>query len=128
LSAITVLGDLVFNGDGYISYTINVPGQVLEFDGGGITNNSGYTQNFVCNGSGVIEFFNSASAGDQTKFTGNNGQIYFFDSSNAGSATITNGPGTSNLANCQVRARVRLPPKPVALRNSIIARLRPAQV
>jgi autotransporter-associated beta strand protein len=93
LSAITVLGDLVFNGDGYISYTINVPGQVLEFDGGGITNNSGYTQNFVCNGSGVIEFFNSASAGDQTKFTGNNGQIYFFDSSNAGSATITNGPG-----------------------------------
>jgi autotransporter-associated beta strand protein len=94
LSASVALADLVFNGDGYISYTITIPGQVFYFDGAGITNNSGYTQNFVCNRSGNIEFFNSASAGDQTKFTVNNGQIYFFGSSNAGSATFTNSPGT----------------------------------
>jgi len=94
LSASVALADIVFNGDGYISYMITVPGQVFYFEGAGITNNSGYTQKFVCNGNGNIEFFNSASAGDQTKFTVNNGQIYFFGSSNAGSATFTNSPGT----------------------------------
>src|SRR5207248_10571179 len=88
LSASVGLADIIFNGDGYISYTITVPGQVFYFEGSGITNNSGYKQNFVCNGNGEIEFFNSASAGDQTRFTVNNGVIYFFGSSNAGSATF----------------------------------------
>jgi autotransporter-associated beta strand protein len=94
LSATVVLADMVFNGDGYLSYTITIPGQLFDFEGAGITNNSGLTQNFVCNGNGNIEFFNSASAGSLTKFTVNNGVIYFFGSSNAGSATFTNNPGT----------------------------------
>jgi hypothetical protein len=94
LSATVVLADMVFNGDGYLSYTITIPGQLFDFEGAGITNNSGLTQNFVCNGNGNIEFFNSATAGSLTKFTVNNGVIYFFGSSNAGSATFTNNPGT----------------------------------
>ena len=69
LSASVGLADLVFNGDGYTSYTITIPGQVFYFEGAGITNNSGYRQNFIGNGNGEIEFFNSASAGDQTNFT-----------------------------------------------------------
>jgi len=99
LSASVGLAELVFNGDGYTSYKITVPGQVFYFEGAGITNNSGYMQKFVCNGSGDIEFFNSASAGDLTNFTVNNAGIYFFDSSDAGSATITNNPGTIQFSN-----------------------------
>jgi autotransporter-associated beta strand protein len=94
LSASVGLADLVFNGDGYTTYTITVPSQAFYFEGAGITNNSGYRQNFICNGNGEIEFFNSASAGDQTNFTINNAQMYFFGSSNAGSATIKNNVST----------------------------------
>ena len=93
LSADVALDSIVFNGDGYLSYSITTPGHVFDFEGAGITNNSGYTQNFVCNGNGHIEFFNSASAGDQTNFTVGDASIDFFDSSNAGSATITNNLG-----------------------------------
>ena len=93
LSASVDLADIIFNGDGYISYTITVPGQVFYLEGAGITNNSGYTQNFVCNGNGEIAFLNSASAGSMSKFTVNNGVIYFFGSSNAGSASFANNLG-----------------------------------
>ena len=99
LSASVGLADLVFNGDGYTSYTITVPSQIFYFEGAGITNNSGYKQNFICNSNGEFEFFNSAGAGDQTNFTVNNGQIYFFDSSNAGSATFKNNLGTIAFSN-----------------------------
>ena len=94
LSAGVGLADLVFNGDGYISYTITIPGQVFSFEGAGITNNSGYRQNFVINGNGDIQFHNFASAGDQTNFAVDGSIIDFFDSSNAGSATITNNGGS----------------------------------
>jgi len=75
----------------------------FTFSGFGITNNSGITQNFVtvsssgcCDSGGVIQFTNSATAGDLTVFT-NNG-LYtatkFFDTSTAGNSTlIANGEG-----------------------------------
>jgi hypothetical protein len=69
----------------------------------GITNNSGVTQNFVTPAegsgySGVIQFRNSATAGNLTVFTNNGatadsangGFTQFFDTSSAGSAIFEN--------------------------------------
>jgi autotransporter-associated beta strand protein len=88
-----------FNAIETHSFTITVnAGVTLTLSGTGITNNSGITQNFVTavNGAGffgIINFFNSATAGSMTSFT-NNGAIRFFNSSTAGSATITNNGST----------------------------------
>ncbi len=80
----------------------------FTFSGFGITNNSGITQNLVtvsssgcCDSGGVIQFTNSATAGDLTVFT--NAGIYtatkFFDTSSAGNSTlIANGQGFGGAA------------------------------
>jgi hypothetical protein len=68
----------------------------LIFNGTGIINESGVTQNFVTKpnsasfGPSLIEFHNGATAGDGTAFASNGPgtAMEFFDDSNAGTATI----------------------------------------
>lgn len=73
----------------------------LTFNGLGIVNNSGVTQNFVTipnttsETAGEIDFQNGATAGDGTVFTNNagglsNAKVLFFDNSSAGTATFIN--------------------------------------
>jgi hypothetical protein len=67
VSQFTVLNGIVFNA-GASAFMIETGANVLRFDGVGITNNSGITQNFVAGfeatGSyGLISFNNSATAG-----------------------------------------------------------------
>ncbi len=67
VSQFTVLNGIVFNA-GASAFMIETGTNVLRFDGVGITNNSGITQNFVAGfeatGSyGLISFNNSATAG-----------------------------------------------------------------
>src|SRR5439155_25305608 len=74
--------------------------QILTISGVGITNNSGIIQNFVThfeqgNAQGMIQFTNSATAGELTVFTNGNdpqggGRTNFFDTSSAGSGTFIN--------------------------------------
>jgi autotransporter-associated beta strand protein len=73
---------------------------LLTISGVGITNNSGTTQNFLTEFfdgyAGVIQFTNSAKAGDLTVFTNNDGRTAFFGTSSAGSGTfINNATGSS---------------------------------
>jgi len=100
--------DGVVFGAGASAFTINIQSfsswnLLFTFSGFGITNNSGITQNFVavsssgcCDSGGVIQFINSASAGNLTVFT--NAGLFtatkFLDTSTAGNATlIANGEG-----------------------------------
>lgn len=100
LSADTATGSLVFN-PGASSYTFLVsPSKVdrLDIFGDGITNNSGVAQNFLATGlTGLVLFYNQATAGSETIFTNSGGgQTSFFDDSNAGEATlIINGGQTA---------------------------------
>ena len=76
------------------------PFNLLTISGVGITNNSGITQNLLTElfdgYSGVIQFTNSARAGDLTVFTNNDGRTAFFGTSSAGSGTfINNATGSS---------------------------------
>lgn len=81
--------------------TVESFAHVLTISGVGISNNSGLSQNFVAvedfggGRNGVIQFTNSATAGDLTVFTANTqsasglgGEIKFFGASTAGSATL----------------------------------------
>ena len=71
---------------------------VLTLSGIGVTNNSGIIQNFVAecgDGAGLIQFTNSATAGELTVFSatpgpfqGGSGAIDFLDNSTASSATL----------------------------------------
>ena len=96
LSDNTLVNGIVFE-PGASAFTITVPlDSSLEFDGVGITNNSGITQKFVIGSPGfqaTINFDNSATAGSGTGFTltGDAGYatIYFFTSSSAGSGAFT---------------------------------------
>jgi len=76
----------------------------LTFNGVGIINDSGITQNFatsvstITSGFGWINLVNSATAGDGTVFTNNAGanaagQIIFSNNSSAGTATFVNRTG-----------------------------------
>jgi autotransporter-associated beta strand protein len=99
----TEVDGIVFNA-GASAFTITVSPLIsLYFEGVGITNNSGITQNFVTavNGAGNfghIAFLNSATAGNGTFFTNNGGTvsnnigglIEFFDTSTAGNGTFIN--------------------------------------
>ncbi len=63
----------------------------LTISGAGITNNSGVTQNFLTApdlDDAVIQFTNSATAGDQTVFANHGGSTTFQDTSTAGGATL----------------------------------------
>ena len=104
----TEIDGIVFNA-GASAFTITVsPLITLYFEGIGITNNSGITQNFVTtvNGvhQGVINFLNSATAGSGTFFTNNGGTVSnnpggiveFDNTSTAGNGTfINNGAAVS---------------------------------
>jgi len=91
ISADTEVNGIVFN-PGASAFTMTASSMFhLRISGLGIANNSGITQNFVTNISGIrgsMQFFNTAAAGNLTVFT-NKGAIAFFDSSSAGSGTFT---------------------------------------
>jgi len=81
---------------------------VLTISGVGITNNSGIAQNFItvssagcCDSGGVIQFVNSATAGDRTVFT--NAGLFtatkFFDTSTAGNSTLIARHGAAGYGN-----------------------------
>jgi len=88
---------------GASAFTITVPGRAipiqLQFDGAGVMNDSGVTQNFIAevtnSGASFISFYNSATAGDLTRFTMEGGNpnaqgssLAFLDASNAGSSVF----------------------------------------
>jgi autotransporter-associated beta strand protein len=99
LSASVTLSGMVFDA-GASAYTITAPNATtLTFDGSGITNNSGVTQNVVLgagSSSAIINFNNGATPGPMTHFdlqgtslnAKSGGAVQFFDFSNAGSATF----------------------------------------
>ena len=111
ISANTTVDGITF-APGATSFTITAsPALELIFNGVGIMNNSGTTQNFVAAPSGFgtnalrIVFNNSATAGSGTFFTTNGGThlqpgpgfINFDDTSSAGGGTFTNnGPTTAS--------------------------------
>src|SRR5204863_3749171 len=87
LSQPIAIGAIIFNA-GASAYTITYETKFV-FDGAGIINNSGVTQNIVIGpiaNPGVTFFNNSASAGISTVFT-NSGSILFNNTSTAGQAT-----------------------------------------
>jgi autotransporter-associated beta strand protein len=94
---ITEVDGIVFNA-GASAFTITVSPQSLVFEGIGITNNSGITQNFVTVSSiGPIIFGNSATAGNGTVFTNNGATVTsdgtytdFSQTSTAGNGTFIN--------------------------------------
>jgi autotransporter-associated beta strand protein len=115
ISASTDVNAIVFTAAATNPYTITAsPGLTLTISGVGIMNNSGITQNFVSGGpgstssypSGLIQFTNSATAGNFTTFVNsggtsghaNPGGTYFLDTSTAGSATISNNGGGLNAS------------------------------
>ncbi|EDY19991.1 outer membrane autotransporter barrel domain protein [Chthoniobacter flavus Ellin428] len=92
------LGGITFNS-GANAYTINVNDSSVQFWNTGIVNQSKVTQNIVVgggsDGGGTIEFFNSATAGQNTTITllgsvtgGEGSVVHFWDTSSAGGATI----------------------------------------
>ena len=110
------LDSMVFNEKGgAFSFTLgHFVG--LSFEGRGIVNNSGKTQNFFVGafeggeGGAAMEFFNTSSAGKNVNITlfgsrdgGEGGRVFFFNNSSAGKATLialggatsrSSGPGT----------------------------------
>lgn len=94
LSANVTLDALVFNS-GASAFTINTNSVQMFFEGGGVTNNSGVTQNFTT-GNG-IEFDNSASAGSMVVYTNSGAGSFtlFKDSSSGGNASLVNANATA---------------------------------
>jgi len=118
--ATNIVGDIIF-AEGASSYTVTMAPvfdvvfpTILEFHGGGITNNSGQVQNFVTPPSGTtkesgrIYFMNSSSAGENVVITNEGGDssipdgMYggftefgynFTDTATAGKATLINNGG-----------------------------------
>jgi hypothetical protein len=111
ISVNTQVSRIVFS-PGASAYTVSSnPGLMLSIGGTGITNDSGFTQNFVTTvdnnaNIGVIEFTNSATAGFQASFTNNGSAVdgtsgsvtQFRNNSTAGHGTFTNEGGLSPLA------------------------------
>src|SRR6266481_6767990 len=120
-SEMTEVAAIVFN-PGASSFNITADPEpvrinvTLTISGGGITNNSGVTQNLTAaptiRGLGAtIEFLNAASAGDDTVLTifgsatnaAGGGRINFHDTSTAGSSSIV--ARVPSLATRQAEAR-----------------------
>lgn len=104
LSAATEVGGVVFN-PGASAFTIVAKGAVsLSFEGAGVTNNSGLTQNFVAQpndagtAAGAFLFSGSASGGSGTTFNNTGGLTFFRESSSAGSGTYLNTSGTLSFS------------------------------
>jgi autotransporter-associated beta strand protein len=112
LSAPTQVNAVVFNS-GASAFTITgSPAVTLDISGTGITNSSGTRQNFVAavdarGDVGMIQFSNSATAGDQTAFTNSGsladgrfgGLTRFLNSSTGGSGTFITDGGAVSTAN-----------------------------
>jgi autotransporter-associated beta strand protein len=101
ISANTEVNGIVFNA-GAAAFTISTSGPALTISGNGVVNNSGIEQHFAGqSAAGLIQFTNSATAGDATYTqTGNGGFgtiTQFLDTSNAGAATFINQGGTDFL-------------------------------
>ncbi|MGI8436176.1 MAG: hypothetical protein ACR2NX_04635, partial [Chthoniobacterales bacterium] len=97
LSQDTEVDGIVFNGGASEYFITASPAFTFTLSGAGITNDSGAMQTFVVDvdafgDAGVINFTNSATAGDMTTFLNNGGavdgalgaQTNFFNSSSAG--------------------------------------------
>lgn len=105
-SASQFVGSIVFNSGASAFTIVSSPNADLTFRGAGIVNNSGITQNFVTDVSGIntligrIDFENAASAGSNTAITNyasgieGGGSTAFLDNSTAGNSVITNNGGT----------------------------------
>src|SRR5437764_3916968 len=102
LSNDTLVNGIVFNSGASV-FAITVTLRLsLSFDGAGITNNSGITQEFLVGGAsgnldfGLISFDSSAAAGTGTEFAlmggTDNGRVYFHSNSSAASGTFTLAP------------------------------------
>jgi autotransporter-associated beta strand protein len=98
VSGVTTVAEIMFNS-GASAFTITVDANAtLTIDGTGVTNNSGSIQSFeTASGGaqdGVIQFVNSATAGNNTSFTnfasGNPGITLFSNSSSAAGGAFTN--------------------------------------
>ena len=109
ISANTQVSTIAFNA-GASNFTITAnPGLSLTIGGGGITNNSGVTQNFMTAVSaasglrGFLVFANNATVGSGIALTNkagpSSGETDFLGSSSAGSATITDNGGSGNGPN-----------------------------
>ena len=104
-TAVSILADtevaqIIFN-PGASAFTISTSGPALTISGAGVVNNSGIEQNFAAAlGPGLIQFTNSATAGDatytQTGIGGSGTVTQFFATSNAGTATFINQGGSSS--------------------------------
>jgi len=103
ISSSIIIAAIDFTASEKHAFTITVdPLAGSGFNGTGITNGSGITQNFVIAEAADLSFTNSATAGSMTAFTNNGstasgvsaGVMDFSDTSTAGSATITNNGGT----------------------------------
>jgi autotransporter-associated beta strand protein len=100
LSSFVEVSDIIFN-PGASAFTIRVPSRIgLTVSGGGITNESGVTQNFLLTSDfGNIAMRNSATIDDMTAFTltggrgvdYSGGDITFWDTSTAGRGTYVVG-------------------------------------
>jgi autotransporter-associated beta strand protein len=109
LSANTAVDGIVFDsgGDSFV-FAVAPPSNsgllALEFEGFGVTNNSGSTQNFMTAANGTIAFKGHATA-DNASFTNTNdgaipgrgeaGATLFTEFSTAGNATFTNHGGVA---------------------------------
>jgi autotransporter-associated beta strand protein len=111
LSADTEVNGIVFS-PGASAFTITAPLSFttpLRISGGGVTNNSGITQNFVtpvdASDIGDIQFSNSATAGSLIVYTNRGGrtiygggEIVFLNASSAGDAIFINEGGAVSAA------------------------------
>ena len=99
LSSLTEISGITFNPGADAFTILSPPGAPLKLSGSGIVNSSGKLQTFLCEFdqffTGALLFYNSATAGEMTKFGGVGGSTFIFnDSSSAGSAAFDVGGGT----------------------------------
>jgi len=85
-SASSTVHGITFNA-GASAFTITTGGNVVNIHAGGITNNSGITQNFLVDG--TVTFRGHGTVGDLTVFHITSGGIFFHDDASAGSGTFT---------------------------------------
>ena len=98
-SATASVGALQFNS-GAPAYSFTLSGNKLDFTGSGIVNNSSNIPIITNTGfpslppttvPGIVEFFNTSTAGNVAITNSDTAATDFFNSSTAGTATITNG-------------------------------------
>ncbi len=87
-AATFAVGGWTFNpGAAAYTFTINIGGGEIDFNGAGIVINGGSA---TITNKGLLQFFNTSTAGNAAITNTNTGDLRFFNTSTAGSATITN--------------------------------------